>query len=172
MITHIWETEFNDLQAWQTFRSSLAVDALYRQALAPIRAASITYAVSAESARGDLLYPGRIRRLHLANFTDTATDSMKIDGDAALLSMPAAIPEIKAWALGYRIGAADLALASFEHSWDTSFDNIADLQVYVTCDYHLAKTHDFAVDLSPKHIYRELHSGYYIVQPDLDVRCG
>lgn len=176
MCTHVWELEFDDVGAHRRFWSAPSVDDLVGRCFSALshelRSASIAYAVVNGSAGGDLMLPGRIRRLHLANFVVTASDLMKRAGDNTLLSMPHAIPQIRAWALGYQIDADVPTIARFEHSWDTSFDTVADLQEYVTCDYHRSEAHEFAAAGAKKKIFRDLQSCLYKIDPEMSSGRG
>ena len=171
MCTHVWETEFQSFQSM----TSYANDQHYRALLLRhwgsgsdqliSRAATTAYNTSSNYINGDLLIPGRLRRLHLTNFSSSATSELRKKADDALLAMPNAVPQIKAWALGYNVAESVLGIPVFDHSWDTSFDSIFDLQKYVTCGYHINNTHDFVVPNSPDFIYEALHSCIYKVDP-------
>ena len=174
MCTHIWEAEFNSVGDLESYEN----DPSYRQFLREYldiespsavidRVALISYRVDGRSSSGNLLHPGRLRRLHIANLYEGADKALRKASDDALLRMPREIPEIKAWALGYNISAPREGFMVFEHSWDVTFNDIRSLQAYVTCDYHLGKVHDYAVKTSPLYVLENLQSCYYLVDPEM-----
>ena len=170
MCTHVWETEFETLAAMTDYESHPSFRSLVDEYLPPEgdgivdRTALIAYATRADHFAGDLLEPNRIRRLHLTTFRPGAPQSLRHTADEALLRMPGAIPEIKAWALGYNLASSELGIPLYDHSWDTAFESIRALQHYVTCDFHLNNTHDYAVSGSELHVYEELQSCLYRVE--------
>ena len=171
MCTHVWETEFQSLETMTSYENDQHYRSLLLRHWGPgsdqliDRVALIAYGASSKNMSGDLLIPGRLRRLHLTNFSDSATEDSKRKADNALLGMPDTVPQIRSWALGYNIAESMLGIPTFEHSWDTAFDSILDLQNYVTCGYHINKTHDFVVPSSPDFVYQDLHSCIYNVDP-------
>lgn len=179
MCTHVWETEFDSLDdmagyerdpAYQTLLADFWDEGGREDAIG--RAALIAYETMDSHYSGDLLEVGRIRRLHLTTFASSAPETLIRKADEALLDMPAAIPEIKAWALGYNIARPHRGIPVYDHSWDTAFDDIPELQRYVTCDHHLRRTHDFAVRSSAVFAYEELQSCLYAVEAEMSGASG
>ena len=123
MCTHVWETEFDTIEDMACYEA----DPAYRSVLSDYwlrgdkgaidRAALIAYDMSNAAHAGDLLQPGRVRRLHLTTFSSAASEAMRLAADEALLKMPAAVPQIKAWALGYNVARPMPGIPVVSDSW-------------------------------------------------------
>ena len=174
MCTHVWETEFTTLDDMVSYENSEAYQNICRNHLDVSKVGSVvdviavvSYRVDDNTSAGNLLQPGRIRRIHIANIYEGASKCQRQASDDALLGMPAAIPEIKAWAMGYNLAKPRSGFLIFDHSWDSAFDDIESLQRYVTCDFHLGEVHEYARRGSQNFVLMDLQSCYYTVDSQM-----